>query len=145
MILNEIAAKLAALGLGVVGTSIFMGTMPATPEECCAVYEYGGEPPEFSFGTAAIRHETAAVQVVFRGPKPAAGVTTTYSGPRAKAEAAYQGLAAVQVETLSAGAGGTSAFYHWIHPRQAPFLLRRDELERVLIAVNFLCEKEPSA
>lgn len=144
-VLNEIAAKIAALGLGTVGTNIFWGSMPETPDECCAVYEYGGSPPEMGFGTAGIHFETPAVQVVFRGPVPGPGVATSYSGPRAKAETAYRGLAAVEVATLSAGAGGTSALYHWIHPQQAPFLMRRDEQDRVYIAFNCLCQKEPSA
>lgn len=137
--LNEIAAKLAALGVGVVGTTIFIGAMPETPAACCALYEYGGQAPEMGFGTPGIAFETPAVQVVFRGE------ANDYAGPRALAETAYRGLTAVETATLSAGAGGTSAFYHWIHAQQAPFLLRRDDSQRVYIAVNFYAEKELSA
>jgi hypothetical protein len=137
--LNEIAAKLAALGLGTLGVDLFIGFLPATPPACGAVYEQGGLAPELGFGQPGILFETPALQVVFRG------APGDYAGPRAKAEAAYQGLAAVEAQTLSAGAGGTSAFYHWIHPQQAPFLLDRDDSQRVRIAFNALCEKEPSA
>ncbi len=135
-LLNEIAAKVAALGLGTVGTTIHIGMMPETPDVCCAVYEYGGQPPEFGFGTAGISYESPAVQVVFRG---AAG---DYATPRASAATAYNGLASVEATTLS---GGTSAFYHSIHPQQAPFLMRRDANDRVYIAFNCICEKELSA
>lgn len=140
---NEIAAKLQALSLGTVGTSIFVGYMPASPDECCAVYEYGGTAPTFGFGSPGVHFEQPAVQVVFRGPKPGPGVTTSYSNPRTKAEAAYRGLSAVEVATLTGG--GTSALYHMIRPQQAPVMIGHDDDKRVLMAVNFLCEKEPSS
>lgn len=132
-VLNEIAAHLATLGVGVVGTSLFIGTLPDSPVVCGAVYEYGGLASEMGFGAAGVKYETPAVQVVFRGDPE------DYAGPRAKAETAYRGLAAVEAELLGA------TFYHWIHPQQPPFLLKRDENERVLIAFNVLCEKELSA
>lgn len=136
---NEIAAKLAALGVGVVGTSIFIGALPATPDVACAVIETGGVAPTMGFGTAGIKFERPALQLLFRG------APGDYATPRATAGTAYAGLAAVEATTLSAGVGGTSAFYHWVHPVQAPFLLRRDESQRVVIAFNVRCEKEPSA
>ena len=132
-VLNELAAKLAALGVGTVGTDIFLGAMPEDVAACCALYEYGGSAPEFALGAAGVSFENPSVQVVFRG------TPHDYAGPRAKAETAYRGLAAVEATALS----GT--FFHWIHPMQSPFLLRRDESERVLIATNYACQKEPSA
>ncbi len=136
-LLNEIAAKLAALGLGTVGTSIHIGMMPETPDVCCAVYEYGGQPPEFGFGTAGISYESPAVQVVFRG------LPGDYATPRASAATAYNGLASVEATTLTGG--GTSAFYHTVHPQQAPFSLGPDANQRVRIAFNCIAEKELSS
>jgi len=133
VILPEIGAKLAALGLGVVGTTIFLGSMPETPTACCAVIEYGGAPPEMGFGLAGVKYETPAIQVMFRGAEG------SYAATRALAEAAYRGLCEVETTTLS----GT--FYHHIHPQQSPFSLKRDDSKRVYIACNFLAEKEPSA
>lgn len=130
---TEIVAKLVALGLGVSGTSLFIGLMPDTPNVCGTVYEYPGLEPVMGFGSPGIDFETPAIQVVFRGEP------RDYATPRANAESAYRGLAAVEATTLS----GT--FYHTITPRQAPFLMRRDENERVYIACNFLCEKALSA
>jgi Bacteriophage minor capsid protein len=141
-LLNEIAAKLVALNVGVLGDDLFIGGMPDTPDECVVVYEYGGAPAEKGFGVAGVVYENPSVQVVARGPKPAPGVATVYTGPRAKAEAAFLGLAAVEATTLT---GGTSAFYHEITPQASPFLMRRDDSERVLIAVNFAITKELSA
>lgn len=135
--LDEIAAKLATLGVGTVGTSIHKGMMPETPNVCTAVYEYGGAPPEFGFGAAGLDRETPAVQIVCRGEPQ------DYATPRATAETAYAGLAAVECATLSGG--GTSALYLTIHPQQSPFLLKRDANERVYVCFNCLCEKELSS
>ena len=137
-VLNEIAAKLQSLSLGTIGSTIHIGVMPETPDACCAVYEYGGLAPDFKIGTSGIYFETPAVQVVFRG------VAFDYSTPRSNAATAYNGLASVEVATISS-TGGTSALYHWIHPEQAPFLMQRDANNRVYIAFNVLCQKELSA
>ncbi len=136
-LLDEIAAKLEVLGVGTVGTTIHKGMMPETPDACCAVYEYGGMAPDLGFGTAGIHLETPAVQVMFRG------APGDYATPRASAATAYNGLASVEATTLIGG--GTSAFYHTVHPQQAPFLMQRDKNDRVYIGFNVLCEKELSS
>lgn len=140
-LLDEIAAKLVALGVGSITApiTIFLGSMPASPDACCAIYETGGIAPEMGFGSAGIRYETPAVQLLFRG------AAFDYVTPRGLAQTAYEGLSAVEAATLSAGIGETSAFYHWIHPMQAPFSLGPDENQRHRIAFNVLCEKERSA
>jgi len=132
-VIEEVAAFLAAAGLGQVKADIFIGKLPNDPPACCAIYEYGGIAPEGQFGAPGIRHETPAIQVVFRG------AAHDYAGPRVKAAAAFDALTKVETQSLS----GT--FYHWIHAQQSPFFLQRDDAERTLIACNFLCEKEPSA
>jgi hypothetical protein len=106
---------------------------------CGAVQEFPGLAPEIGFGTGGIQWETPSVQVVFRG------APGDYNGPRLKAEAAYLALAAVGTEVLSAGVGGTSAFYHNVHPQGAPSQLVRDDKDRAYIGFTVLCEKEPSA
>lgn len=129
-LLDEIATKLAALGCGTVGTTIYKGAMPATPDACCTIYETPGLAPEYSFGEAAPTQETPGIQVVFRG------APDDYATPRALAQTAFDGLSAVMVESLS----GTA--YHWIQPTGSPFLFRRDENRRPYIAINFLAERE---
>ena len=135
-VLNDVGAFLAAApqSLGTVGTDLFLGTMPSDPNACGAVYETGGLAPEGGFGVLGVQYETPGVQVVFRGDPH------DYAGPRAKAETAYRSLAAVQPGTIVGG----SAQYLTVHPQQSPFLMRRDENQRVYIACNFLCQKEPS-
>jgi len=132
-VLDEVAVFLAAAGLGTLGIDLFKGKLPNDPDACGVLYEYGGVAPEGQFGATGIRHETPAIQVVFRG------APHDYAGPRAKAGVAFDALTNVETQALS----GT--FYHWIHAIQSPFFLQRDDAERTLIACNFLCEKEPSA
>lgn len=128
--LEDIANKLQALGLGIVGTDIFIGALPSTPYVAFGVFEYGGLAPNKGFGTPVLRYETPAVQVLARGEPQ------DYEGPRTRAQTAYTGLNAVEAEVL-----GTT-FYHWITAQQAPFLLRRDENQCVVIACNYLCQKD---
>lgn len=131
-VLEEVGQKLEDLGVGTLGADLFLGNLPEAPPACAAVYETGGLAPEMGFGAPGVKIQTPGLQLVFRG------AAEDYATPRARAAAAYAGLAAVQAETLS----GT--FFHWIHPQQEPFLMDRDESERPLIAFNVLVEKEPS-
>jgi hypothetical protein len=137
--LTEIAARLEALGLGYVSPStgqapIKIGRLPASPDVACAVYPAGGIAPEMGFGDTTERISKPIVQVVFRG------VAHDFDGPYARALAAKVGLLASQASTLG------STFYHSFTPQQSePFELKRDELHRVLIAMTYLVEKDPSA
>lgn len=137
--LNEIAAKLEALGCGTVPATIRIDGLPASPDACCCVNGTGGSSPDMTMGSTAISVEHPGIQLLFRGE------ADDTEAPRALAEIAYAGLAAVQAVTLSAGSGGTSAFYHAIRPTQKPFLLQRDVDGRCVIAFNCMVEKEPSA
>jgi hypothetical protein len=130
---EEIADKLATLGLGTVGTDIFIGVIPERPDAVTAVFETGGEPPEFGFGTPGLKYETPSVQIICRGARG------DYATPRARIQLAYLGLPQVQGTTLG------STYYHMIKPIQTPFELRRDDDARVLMVVNVKCEKEMSS
>ena len=118
---------------------ITRGFMPGSPDACMALYETGGTAlgndsnVNTGFAVPGVQYETPGLQIVVRGVKH------DYDVPRARIEAAYQKLAEVQATTLS----GT--FYLFIRAQQPPFFMERDENERVKFAVNFLCEKEPSA
>jgi hypothetical protein len=131
-VLNEIAAKLEAVGLGTQTVDIFVGRLEAEPDVQIAVATYGGLAPEFGFGTAGVKYETPAVQIRVRG------VEQDLLGPMARAKTAHDELAKVEATALS------GVFYHWIHPQQPPFELERDQKGRVIVAFNCLCEKEPS-
>jgi hypothetical protein len=136
-VLTELAAKLAAVGLGTVDVDIFaFGEMPEDPDVCISLSPGGGIAPVMQMGSVGIGYETPSVQVVVRG------AAYDSSGPYDRAMTAYRELAKVEATTLTGG--GTSAFYHWIHPAQPPFLLRKDNTPRVYFAFNVLCEKAPA-
>lgn len=134
MTLDEIAGFVATACSLTVGTSLFKGQMPASaPNVCAAVYEYAGLGPIYELGQAAPAIEQPRVQVAFRGEP------RDYEGPRATAETAYQAIAAVANTALS------GARYLSITPLQPPFLLRRDDLSRIVIGFNVQVVKELSA
>jgi len=141
-VIHEVAAKLQALGLGTVGTDIFPGSMPASPDECCAVFAAPGFPSEFGFGTPGVHYEYPGIKVRFRGPRPGPGVTTAISGPALKAQQAHDGLATVEVATLSGG--GTSGFYHYLRPQRPPYQFGKDTDLLMQWDVDFIAEKRPS-
>lgn len=51
------------------GTNITYGYMPETPDLCVAVYEYQGQAPMETFGSAAFEIDRPSVQVVVRASK----------------------------------------------------------------------------
>ena len=134
-VLDEIVAFLDAEGLGTAWADLFMGSMPDDPDACGCVYETGGIPPDLGFGSSAVRFESPAIQVVFRG------APDDYATPRANAKTAFASLAGVEAPTTLTG-----TIYNWIHPLQSPFKLGEpDKKQRILIACNYLVEKAITA
>jgi hypothetical protein len=130
--LDEVAAFVATACSLTVASTLFKGTLPATPDACGAVYEYGGLPPRHIFGATPIAEESPRLQLAFRGAK------NDYATPRALAETAYRALAAASAQSLS----GTR--YLTFEPLQPPFLLRRDENSRPIIGFSVQVTKELS-
>jgi hypothetical protein len=127
---EDIADKLAALGMGTVGSDIWIGMMPERPDVVAVVYESAGQPPETGFSVDGLQYESPNVQVVMRGERG------DYEGPRTRAETAYKELAKIQAVTLG------SNLYHMVRPVQSPFPLMRDDDARVLVAFNAICKRE---
>jgi hypothetical protein len=131
--LDDVATFIASACSLTVGTDLFKGKLPDTPDECAAVFEYGGLAPDYTLGQTAASVEYPRIQFVFRGDPD------DYSGPRATAETAYRACAAQRGSTL------TSTKYQALLPLQPPFLLNRDPKGRVSIAFNVQAMKELSA
>jgi hypothetical protein len=129
---TEVAAYFVSKGLGTLGIDLFLNYMPETPDICGAIFRTGGSPPQGGFGVPGVLHEMPGIQIRFRG------VARDSTGPQAKIEAAYRALAEVQGTTLS----GTK--YLMVRMSQSPFVLERDDRERVVWTVNALAEKELS-
>jgi len=117
--------------LGTLGT-IIVGTLSASPDEICAIKEYGGFSPIGQFGVTGIKYERPSCNLVFRG------IPGDYSSPMEKARIAWEALAAVQPGELI----DDSAIYLMISPQQSPFSLGQDLNLRYQIACNFLILKE---
>lgn len=127
MLLNEIGAYLVANGIGVLGTDLFKGPMPATPNKCVSILDYGGAAPDTVLGAAGDTQENPRFQLLSRD--------TTLVGARAKAQEAFVALGKVKNMTLS----GTR--YLAIRPIQSPFFLMQDANNRIVYAVNFECQR----
>jgi hypothetical protein len=69
LILEALGDYLQTNSLGTLGTNIFLGKMPASPDYCICLYEYEGMAPVESFGNTAYDVEMPRIQVVVRGTR----------------------------------------------------------------------------
>ena len=121
--LREIGAYLATKGIGTVGTDIFLGLMPDQPDNCIALFEYAGSPPDLHWNG-----EYPGLQVRVRNK--------SYAAARTKIGEAMTALHGLHEQTLS----GTR--YLLIKARGSPEVLKRDNNNRVELFVNFEIIKE---
>jgi len=52
-----------------IGTNLFLAKMPDTPDLCVTVYEYQGQAPMETFGSAAFAIDKPSIQVVVRATR----------------------------------------------------------------------------
>ena len=121
--LREIGAYLATKSIGTVGTDIFLGLMPDQPDNCIALFEYAGSPPDLHWNG-----EYPGLQVRVRNK--------SYAAARTKIGEAMTALHGLHEQTLS----GTR--YLLIKARGSPEVLKRDNSNRVELFVNFEIIKE---
>jgi hypothetical protein len=122
-VLTEISAYLKGQGIGTPGTDIFLGLMPDQPDNCIALFEYAGSPPDLHWNG-----EYPGLQVRVRG--------TSYAAARTKIEQIRDLLHGLHDKKLS----GTR--YLLIKARGSPEVLKRDNNNRVELFVNFEIIKE---
>ena len=121
--LREIGAYLATKSIGTVGTDIFLGLMPDQPDNCIALFEYAGSPPDLHWNG-----EYPGLQVRVRNK--------SYAAARTKIGEVMDKLHGLHEQTLS----GTR--YLLIKARGSPEVLKRDTNNRVELFVNFEIIKE---
>ena len=121
--LREIGEYLATKSVGTVGTDIFLGLMPDQPDNCIALFEYAGSPPDLHWNG-----EYPGLQVRVRNK--------SYAAARTKIGEAMTALHGLHEQTLS----GTR--YLLIKARGSPEVLKRDNNNRVELFVNFEIIKE---
>lgn len=125
MILDELAGYIAAQGLGTLGTSLFLGRLPPTPDGVIVLRESGGPPPVTTFDAS---YERPTLQVLVRG-----GV---YASTRLQAERLYQALTTVANTSIN------GVWYAYVTPDGPPTLLELDETGRPIFVFNLEVEKE---
>jgi hypothetical protein len=121
--LTEIGAYLATKSIGTVGTDIFLGLMPDQPDNCIALFEYAGSPPDLHWNG-----EYPGLQVRVRDK--------SYAAARTKIGEVMEKLHGLYEQTLS----GTR--YLLFKARGSPEVLKRDNNNRVELFVNFEIIKE---
>ena len=107
----------------ILGTNLFVGRLPESPDTCAVLYEYGGTPPDNTMGTALPSLENPSLQVLVRA--------ANYASAQTLIQSIWVVLEGVVDTTLS----GTR--YNRISANQSPFPLDRDSVDRVLFVQNF--------
>ena len=121
--LSDIGNYLQVQGIGTLGTNIFLGLMPDQPDNCVALFEYAGSPPDLHW-----EGEYPGLQVRVRNKG--------YAAARTKIGEVMKKLHGLHEKTLS----GTR--YLLIKARGSPEVLKRDANNRVELFVNFEIIKE---
>ena len=130
MVLDDIADYLTSQGgsgVGTLGTDLFKGFMPDTPDIAVAIYETGGLEPERAMTSAAgqVVVERPRVQVVARAQ------AYDYQVARTRIHNAFVLLEGMAARSIN----GTA--YKYGSAVQSPFPMGRDSDGRVLICCNF--------
>jgi hypothetical protein len=134
MTLDELGTYLAANISGAtaltLGTNLFLGRLPETPDTCVAIYETGGTVPSHTMGGASAPVvERSRVQIVVR--------SGNYSAGRTLAGDIWDTLEGIADEAL------TGVRYFRVTAVQSPFPLERDTTDRIIFTQNFDVLKEP--
>ena len=112
---------------GTLGTNIFLGTLPETPDACVAIYENAGSSPTFTMGSGGIRIDYPMLQIIARASRE------DYPTARDKADTIRILLASVLEQTVS------GVHIMRIEPMGSVNLLGVDPKYRPLVSVNFRC------
>ena len=121
--LKEIGTYLQSQGIGTLGTDLFLGLMSDQPDNCIALFEYAGSPPDLHWNG-----EYPGLQVRVRNK--------SYRAGREKIQQIYELLHGLHNQIFS----GTR--YLLIKARGSPEVLKRDANNRIELFVNFEIIKE---
>ncbi len=130
-VLDALAARLVADNIGVLGTTIFLGFQPPTPDAVVVIYEGRGNGPELTFGTGVLAVERPSIRVLARGAR------NDYPTTRALILSVRTSLGAIRDETIS----GTS--FMCVTPTSDPYPLRLDDKERAQLGLDFVVWLRP--
>jgi hypothetical protein len=128
---TEVGAHLETDAVATVGTDLFLGRLPDSPDDCLAVIITPGLAGVDTFTGDGILVEQPGLQILARG--------ANYSTAETLARSAFDSLVAITNEAVD----GTQ----WLRcaPVQSePFSIGRDDRDRAILSCNFEVMKEPS-
>jgi len=123
MLVEDIGNYLQTSGVGTIGTDIFLGQLPVTPDNVIVLFEYAGEPPDLHSSL-----EYPGLQVLVRNESYAAG--------RQKIEQVRSVLHGLTEAMIN------GRRYLLVQAKQSPESLARDENGRAVFVCNFRVMKE---
>lgn len=126
-ILESIGDYLVTNSLGTLGTNLFLGTLPESPDVCTAVFENAGTPPAFTMGTGGIAIDYPMIQIICRAGRE------DYPVARDAIEVIRNLLASITDVTIS------NVQILRIEPMGSVNPLGVDPKQRPLLSVNFRC------
>lgn len=127
MLLEDLGTYLQAEGLGVLGTTLFLGGLPvdapnvSTQDAITALVETPGFPAEYVHDVGGVQWEQPVLQTLTRG------APYDYAGAREWAQAIYLALGRIRNQVLS----GT--YYFWVMPLHSVWKLRDDDYSRPIM------------
>jgi hypothetical protein len=136
MVLDDLASHLQTVGVAVISSSLFKGTIPLDGpglpviDRIMVITIVPGLPPVRVHNQRENAYEQPVVQVLTRGDP------YDFQEAALRAHAAFVALDGLTNIALS----GTR--YLWILAMQSPFYLRTDENKRPMIVFNVRCAKE---
>lgn len=135
MLTTDLAAYLQTAGVGTVGTDIFKGFLPETPNDCVVLFQRGGQPPEVV--NTVPRIEYPELHVIIR-----ADGDTAYEDAMDKANDVMVALHAIGEVTIN------TRRYLYVRALSSPTLMRYDYSQKpphVYVAIDFQVFKEVEA
>ena len=135
MLVDDLGDYLSSQAGLTLGTDLFLGQMPDTPDSATCVYESGGLSPIKAMGNVAgaAKVERPRVHIVRRGAQ------CGYEDARATAHAVFMKMDGFPTRSIN----GIS--YFWGSALQSPFLRGVDEQGRPEIACNYQLERQMSS
>lgn len=125
MLIDDIAQHLHNQGIATLGTNLFKSYMPDGPDSAVCVIDTGGVAPE-----RELDFKSPTFQVYIR--------STTYALGKAKLDSVRDVLHGKSMQNL--GIGGDETFFMYIFAISEGGHLGRDEADRDLFSINFICK-----
>ncbi len=124
-LLDDIATRLVADGVGTLATTLFLGYLPDSPDAVVAVYETRGTAPQHTFGAGVMAVERPVIRVYCRAAR------NDYPAARAKAVAVLNSLGAIRNTTI-----GSTKFLS-VEATSSPYPIGGDDKERARFGIDF--------